>query len=366
VCELPEPPGDAHLLGPLLRRSQRVILGAHTGHGKSTLIGWAVACFVNRCEFLEWTGVGGRVLVLDLEQGARSAKRVLREVGLDKSDDVDYVLIPDGLELDRNEEHVDAVEQLLRDARKFRAYDLVVLDAYYKAARIEPNDERQTVDLMRLLDRWRSEYEFALAMTAHPRKPPAGQVPKLTMHDLAGSGALTRGAEVVLGLERVFDGGSRLHFWKDRDGELPAIGTTWNLLYDEAGFRRDPKDEAPARDLEAEAEAFLRDHPGATTNDVATGIEAGRKRVSDLLKSSDRFEYEPGPNNSRRWVARDAETHRGHPDAAVASSGDASGGPSLEGHAEATQAPGGPSGSEPLLDETELAYLDTLYDPDTA
>ena len=51
-----------------------------------------------------------------------------------------------------------------------------------------------------------------------------------------------RGAEVVLGLQRVRDGYAKLHFLKDRDGDLP-IGAAWGLLFDrEQGFRRDPND----------------------------------------------------------------------------------------------------------------------------
>ena len=55
-----------------------------------------------------------------------------------------------------------------------------------------------------------------------------------------------RGAEVVLGLQRVRDGYAQLHFLKDRDGDLP-IGDRWGLLFDrEQGFRRDPDDGKPS------------------------------------------------------------------------------------------------------------------------
>jgi len=44
---------------------------------------------------------------------------------------------------------------------------------------------------------------------------------KFSVHDLFGSSAYVRGAEVVLGLRRVSDGYAKLHFLKDRDGDLP-------------------------------------------------------------------------------------------------------------------------------------------------
>jgi len=45
----------------------------------------------------------------------------------------------------------------------------------------------------------------------------------------------------VLGLEFLTAGYSRLHFWKDRDGDLP-IGSKLGLLFDrERGFMKDPR-----------------------------------------------------------------------------------------------------------------------------
>jgi hypothetical protein len=77
-------------------------------------------------------------------------------------------------------------------------------------------------------------------LPVHCRKPVPGM--KFSVHDLFGSSAYVRGAEVVLGLRRVSDGYAKLHFLKDRDGDLP-ISTAWGLLFDqEEGFRRDPSD----------------------------------------------------------------------------------------------------------------------------
>jgi hypothetical protein len=71
-------------------------------------------------------------------------------------------------------------------------------------------------------------------LPVHCRKPVPGM--KFSVHDLFGSSAYVRGAEVVLGLRRVSDGYAKLHFLKDRDGDLP-ISTAWGLLFDqEEGF----------------------------------------------------------------------------------------------------------------------------------
>ena len=190
----------------------------HTGAGKSTLVAQMVAAVVQAGSFLDWPGAGGKALILDLEQGERSAKRMLRDAGLAESDHVDIALIADGLVLDRESEQVAAVERLLEHG----GYDVVSLDPWYKAYLGNSSDEEAVKPLLLQLDAWRARYGFALVLPAHPRKPPTGLSPPLTIHDVAGSGAIVRGAEVVLAIEYVSPGYSRLRFLKDREGVLPV------------------------------------------------------------------------------------------------------------------------------------------------
>jgi hypothetical protein len=241
VCALPDPANSDELLGPAIVRGQRVVLGAHTGHGKTTLALQCVRAAVLGREFLGWQGVGGvRALIIDAEQGLRSIKRRLREARLNDSDLIDYARVPDGLSLDTNQEHIIVVEQILASGD----YALVVADPLYKLHSGDSNAEREAVDLMRRLDAWREQSGFALLLPVHCRKPNPGS--KFSIHDLFGSSAYVRGAEVVLGLQRLRDGYSKLHFLKDRDGDLP-IGAAWGLFFDrEQGFRRDPADGKPS------------------------------------------------------------------------------------------------------------------------
>jgi hypothetical protein len=116
----------------------------------------------------------------------------------------------------------------------------VLCDPLYKLHAGDSNAEREAVDLMRRFDAWREQLRFALLLPVHCRKPVPGL--RFSIHDLFGSSAYVRGAEVVLGLQRVRDGYARLHFLKDRDGDLP-ISTAWGCLFDrENGFRGDPDD----------------------------------------------------------------------------------------------------------------------------
>lgn len=222
-------PTQDEIIGPLLVRGNRLVIAGHTGEGKTTLGLQLVHAAVNGQKFLRWRGQGQvRVLVLDAEQGLRTIQRRLSEAGLE-GEYPHYIRVPDGLNLDD-----DAEALLIEEVLALNQYDVLVLDPLYKLHKGELTDERVSVELMRRLDAWREQYNFALLLLAHCRKPSPGM--PFTIHDVFGSTAILRGAEVVLGLQRVQPGESLLHFFKDRDGDLP-VGDTWELNFDQSnGF----------------------------------------------------------------------------------------------------------------------------------
>lgn len=236
ICALADPDGGEELLGGLVVRRQRTVVGADTGAGKTTMTLGMLSAITRERQFLGYDGAGGKALVIDAEQGIRTLKKRLREADLQDSESVEYIRVPDGLALDSDEQHIAAIEAELAAGD----YDVVLADPLYKLHRGDSNAERAAVDLMRTLDRWRERYGFALILLVHTRKPPPGS--KFSIHEFFGSSAYLRGAEIVLGLQLVRDGYSRLHYFKDRDGELP-VRKSWGLLFDRAeGYRRDPED----------------------------------------------------------------------------------------------------------------------------
>jgi len=310
LCERPDPEHDGALLGPLVVQGARTIVLGHTGAGKSTLITRLIGAAVHGSEFLDWSGITGtRALIVDLEQSEADAKRMLREASLDKSDAVGITLIPDGLELDTDDEQLAAVEQAIVDG----TYNVVAFDPYYKAHRAEDaNAERQIDDLMRRLDGLRARHGFALILGAHPRKPPVGLQPALTIHDVAGSGAAVRGAEIIVAIERVSDGYSRLRFLKDRAGRLP-VDDAWGLLFDrETGYRRDPND-GKTRDIRAELLEALADTEWRTVGELRRKQQDGCigadpktiRPVLDALTEEGLLEYGFAPpgkaRNAKCW-----------------------------------------------------------------
>lgn len=281
LCALPDPPESDMLLGPLAVRGARTIVVGDTGHGKTSFVLQIAGAILTGRDMLGYKGAGcGPVLVVDLEQGIRSIKRALRDADLADRDDLIYWPAPDGLALDD-----EGAEDWLTLGRLVVATKpaVLVLDPYYKAHRADANEERAVVDLMRRLDALRAAHRFALILPAHPRKDPSSQaVRKLSLHDVAGSGAVTRGAEVVLGLERLSHGYARLRILKDRDGDLP-VGEAWPLLFSrEEGFRLDPKESQTEDDLE---QRIVRD-PGEewrTDSEWATELGIRRTRARELL-----------------------------------------------------------------------------------
>lgn len=226
----PDPPAEP-LLGPLLARGDRLILAAATGEGKSTMVMWMVRAIVTGEQFLGWAGAGGRVLVIDAEQSKRDIRRLAEEVGLHDSREVDYLWVPDGLDLSVNAAQEAAIESILLEGD----YACVVADPWYKLHAGGHGDEEDALRQTRLWDRWRTEHRFGLMVPHHTRKPPPG-VP-FTINEIYGSTAYVRGAEVIVGLQLLSDGYSRLHFFKDRAGELP-VRKHWDLLFSkEEGFR---------------------------------------------------------------------------------------------------------------------------------
>jgi hypothetical protein len=285
VCDLPEPSRSRQVVGPLLVRGERTVLGGHTGEGKTTFGLQMIRAAVSGDDFLGYEGSCGRALVIDAEQGLRVVKRRLSEARLDACNDVDYLRVPDGLRLDQDGSEAGELEAIIAGGE----YAAVLFDPLYKLHGGDSNEERDAVALMRRLDRWREQHDFALLLATHCRKP--YQRSSLTLHDLFGSSAYTRGAEVVLGVQKVGPGRSRLHIFKDRPGDLPQ-GEVWKLSFDrEQGFQRDPDDSprgARAIDL---VRALLCERPGLSKREIqeATGKKERTvsKALNDLAAVSD-------------------------------------------------------------------------------
>jgi AAA domain len=353
LCALPDPPKSQELVGPLLARGARLVLGGHTGEGKTTISLQLVKAVATGGRFLDWECAKGKVLVIDAEQGLKTIKRRLREAGLDESADVKYLRAPDGLALDTNDQEAAAVEAVLAEGD----YALVLADPLYKLHRGDSNAEREAIDLMRRFDRWREQYGFGLLLPAHCRKPQQGGA-DFTMHEFFGSTAYLRGAEVVLGLRRLSDGFSRLHFFKDRDGDLP-VGESWGLLFDrEDGFRRAPEECEPVKSEEEKADdlrervlEYLREHGPASQKRVRDAIRGRAQRIQEALRGleSDKLIYD-GPDG---WgVFPVAGNTPGTPSAGAVDDG----GPGVRNTPVGGVAPGTPSAT-PVPEEQEQPSL---------
>jgi hypothetical protein len=298
-CRLPDPPCEP-LVGPLLVRGDRTVIGAATGEGKTTFCLALVRATATGKEFLGYTPKRCRTLILDAEQGQKTIKLRLTEAGLDDSIEVDIIRAADGLSLDRDQQQLAALEAVIAAG----GYGAVVLDPLYKLHQSDSNEERGAVDLMRALDRLREQYRFALLVPMHTRKsPPNGA--KFTMNELFGSAAYPRGAEIVLGLQRPNDGYAFLHIFKDRDGEL-RVPDRWPLLFDrEDGYRRDPKAKERNRTTAELIRDALADGVRMTAQELEKAIDRKVRTIQKATSAMDDIDVLPIAHNEFTYSLRE-------------------------------------------------------------
>lgn len=244
-CEEPDEE-NVEVLGPLVTEGSRVLVAGGAGDGKTTFVMQMAAAVANGSNFLGMKGCGGPVLIVDLEQSRKTLRRRLREADMRTTDKVMAYRAPDGIDLS-NSEHRDWLVETIRQGIEEQPYRMLIIDPLYKAHSGDSSEAQAMIDLLKKIDRMRSEYNFALIVPIHTRKiDPLRK--DITLHDLFGAAAFSWWPEVVLGLQKLprdnpFDG--RLFFLKDRDGDLYDLADAdhWNLMFDrQAGFRRGADD----------------------------------------------------------------------------------------------------------------------------
>jgi hypothetical protein len=312
IMALPDLP-VTELLGPLVVKGNRIMLGATKGHGKTSMALQMVNAILFGEEFLGFIGIGDtRALIIDAEQKQRTIKRRIAEAGLEDvpRDTMMYYRVPEGLSLDKDAAEQAAIETLLAKG----AYDIVVFDPLYMLGIGDTKDDLDANRLMKILDEWRRKYDFALLMPAHTRKTGADRY-RFTMNDFFGSTALLRNAEVVLGLEKKHYGQARLHCFADRDGDLLEMfrDDVWELHFDrDEGFERGSKPDARkarTRDSLRKLERTIKEHPRSDVYELAELTGFARETVDKLVKQlkparervAKRYVYwldGPGPTSS--------------------------------------------------------------------
>ena len=102
-------------------------------------------------------------------------------------------------------------------------------------------------------------------------------------------------------------GYARLHFFKDRDGDLP-VGEAWGLLFDrDEGFRRDPEDGKPqetATDKVRDALAALEAESWLTVKELASITGYAVNTVRGALRELP-TEDRDGPHGEKAYRLRE-------------------------------------------------------------
>lgn len=289
IMELPDEP-ISELLGPLVVKGERIMLGAAKGHGKTSMALQILRAILFGEEFIDFTGIGDtRALIVDAEQGGRTIKKRIAEAGLEgvPRSIMGYWRIPEGVALDQSEAERVAIETRLA----MELYDVVIFDPFYMLHEGDSKDDVDAKRLMKILDDWRMKYEFALILPTHTKKPGADRY-KFTMHDFFGSSLIPRNANVVLGLEKKKYGQAKLHLFADRHGDLLELfkddNDVWGLQFrPERGFTRgevsDARKDKTKRSLR-KVERALTEHPKSDIYELKELTGLGRSAVERQLK----------------------------------------------------------------------------------
>lgn len=272
------------VVGPLFQRGMRTVIGAQTGEGKTTFTMQAIRHFIEGRPFLNdsWIPRGaGRALLVDLEQGEETIKHRLREAGLAGSERVDILWEPNGIALDKREED----REMLRSVLAEGGYDIVVLDPLYQLHLGPGNSEEIAAAVMRHVDGWAREFNVALVIPMHMRKPHPDAGMNITIHDIAGSTTWLRNAEFVMGLQIMYAGASRVHFFKDRVGRGPETRSFWWLDFDrEHGYQRNYKERTDR--VKRDLKKLLNRPEGATREELIEHADGNELLVQELVKKA--------------------------------------------------------------------------------
>ena len=159
------------LIPDLLERTDRLILTAGEGHGKSTFLRQLAvqsAAGIHPVTGVTMTPV--KVLLLDLENSRRQTRRKIRPLRaaaghhLDPSNLVIHVRIQ-GINLN---DPVDVawLDQLVTK----HSPDLLITGPIYKMADGDPNDERESKPVVYALDALRAKHDLTIVLEAHTKK----------------------------------------------------------------------------------------------------------------------------------------------------------------------------------------------------
>jgi hypothetical protein len=234
-------------LGAFLRGGKRVHVIGPIGHGKTTFLAEILSAAVNGRDLFGFKGRGDvRALYVELgDMAPEEIKETLVAARFDLDGDrFDLAHLPDGLEVDKNEQH----RRMLEDA--MARYEIVAIDPWYKLICEELSDGMRNVrTVTAFLDGFRERFPTtAVVIGFHANEPQKGQRIK-GLGDASGYKAFQRGADTAVLFERLRGDRSHVTWAKTRSKHLPKMGERWLVEWRRgAGFQRvereKPSDEA--------------------------------------------------------------------------------------------------------------------------
>lgn len=234
ALSVPDYDENKDYLGPFLHGGYRIHVAGPTGHGKTSFLLEAESAALRGDDFLGWRGRGNlRVLHIDLEMPGELLLQAVKDARLYGADGFDILHLPDGLEIDTNDEH----RRLLEDSVK--GYDIVTIDPWYKLVgnELEYSKARYVVGL---LDRLRDQHKGMCMLVGFHTHEPYSAKDRLSLATISGFKFFHRPADIILTFQRTKGNISRLLWAKNRSPRLGvAIDDEWTLEWSRGrGFQR--------------------------------------------------------------------------------------------------------------------------------
>ena len=265
------------LIPDLLERTDRLIVTAGEGVGKSTLlrqIGIQSAAGIHPVTGHPFTPV--RVLLLDLENSQRQSRRKLRPMRLaagDRLDPANFVIECriQGLNL-KDRADITWLDRLIEDHKP----DLLITGPIYKMADGDPNDEQDSKPVVYALDALRAKHGLTIILEAHTKKAEGADQRKRAKDPVGWSG-WRRWPEFGLHLS---DDGALTHWRGARDER------TWPHQLNRGGaWPFTPEINLEAQRIASIKEFIRINGNGQSERAIADATHIPRSTVQRLLKT---------------------------------------------------------------------------------
>lgn len=204
-------PEEEFISGGFFMRGDRMVIGAESKAGKTTLLSYLIRQLITGGDFLGFK-INRPMRVLNLQAEMRNPqmkKRMYPKFSKLSEEHLlnSYTFYTRGMMLLDDPDHQKAFLELFEQVKP----DLAILDPFINFHSQDENDSRSMMRVFRFIDRLKEKYNFSVAIAQHFRKK--GQNDHSLLEMIRGTTALRGWADTIIAMEgRTESGYRRLEF----------------------------------------------------------------------------------------------------------------------------------------------------------